>query len=135
MAAEAEEQIAISVVDLDRGVVTEAVGAGEMDVGGDRPRSSKHTVFVIEVTYVVEGVIVTTRLALPDASLGGVERARTGRVGVGGQGAVAVKGHYGWDGSPDALSAFTVGPAPRDLPHALDCRGCFSRRSVRAPQQ
>ena len=51
MAAEAEEQIAISVVDLDRGVVTEAVGAGEMDVGGDLPRSSKLAVFVIDVTY------------------------------------------------------------------------------------
>ena len=91
MAAEAEEQIAISVVDRDRGAGSEAVGAGEMDVGGDLARSSKGAVFVIEVRYVVEGVIVIAWLALPDASLGGVERTRTGRVGVGSHGAVAVE--------------------------------------------
>ena len=91
MAAEGEEQIAISVVDRDRGAGSEAVGAREMDVGGDLPRSSKGAVFVIEVRYIVEGVILTTWLALPDASLGGVERTRTGRVGVGSHGAVAVE--------------------------------------------
>jgi hypothetical protein len=91
MAAEAEEQIAISVVDRDRVAGSEAVGAREMDVGGDLPRSRKGAVFVIEVTYVVVGVIVTTWLALPDASLGGVERTRTGRVAVGSHGAVAVE--------------------------------------------
>jgi len=91
MAAEAEEQIAISVVDLDRGVGTEAIGAGEMDIGGDGSRSREGTVFVIEITYVVEGVILTTRLALPDASLRGVERARTRRIGVGDEGAVTVE--------------------------------------------
>ena len=47
-----------------------------MDVGGDYPRSSKGAVFVIEVRYIVEGVILTTRLALPETSLGGVERTR-----------------------------------------------------------
>ena len=92
-AAAGEDQISISVEELDRGAILEAVGAGEMDVGGDYPRPSKGAVFVIDVRYIVEGVILTTRLALPETSLGGVERARTGRVGVGGQGAVAVKGH------------------------------------------
>ena len=93
MAAEAEEQISISVVDRDRGAGSEAVGAREMDVGGDYARPSKDAVFVIDVRYIVEGIILTTRLALPETSLGGVERTRTGRVGVGGQGAVAVKAH------------------------------------------
>ena len=92
-AAAGEEQIPISVEELDRGAIGEAVGAGEMDVGGDYPRSSKGAVFVIDVRYIVERVILTTWLALPETSLGGVERARTGRVGVGGEGAVAVKGH------------------------------------------
>jgi hypothetical protein len=53
MAAEGEEQIAISVVDRDRGAGSEAVGAREMDVVGDLPRSSKGAVFVIEVSYIV----------------------------------------------------------------------------------
>ena len=74
MAAEGEEQIAISVVDRDRVAGSEAVGAREMDVGGDLPRSRKGAVFVIEVSYIVVGVILTAWLALPDASLGGVER-------------------------------------------------------------
>jgi len=91
MAAKAEEQIAISVVELDSGASLEAVRAREMHVGGDYPRSSKGAVFVIDVRYIVEGVILSAWLALPNASLGGVERARTGRVGVGGQGAVAVE--------------------------------------------
>ena len=76
--AAGEEQIPISVEELDRGAILEAVGAAEMDVGGDYPRPSKGAVFVIDVRYIVEGVIVTTWLPLPDASLGGVERARTG---------------------------------------------------------
>ena len=91
MAAEGEEQIAISVVDRDRVAGSEAVGAREMDVGGDLPRSSKGAVFVIEVSYIVVGVILTAWLALPDASLGGVERTRTRRVAVGSHGAVAVE--------------------------------------------
>src|SRR5438876_8390459 len=62
-----------------------------MDVGGDYARPSKDAVFVIDVRYIVEGIILTTRLALPETSFGGVERARTGRVSIGGQGAVAVK--------------------------------------------
>ncbi len=79
MATEGEEQIAISVVDRDRGAVSEAVGAREMDVGGDLPRSSKGAVFVIEVRYRSWiGVILTTWLALPDASLGGVDRTLRG---------------------------------------------------------
>ena len=92
-AAAGEDQIPIGIEELDCGAILEAVGAGEMDVGGDYPRPSKGAVFVIDVRYIVEGVILTTRLALPETSFGGVERARTGRVGVGGQGAVAVKGH------------------------------------------
>ena len=91
VATEGEEQIAISVVDRDRGAFSEAVGAREMDVAGDLPRSSKGAVFVIQVSYIVEGVILTTWLALPDANLGGVDRTRTGRVVVGSRGAVAVE--------------------------------------------
>ena len=49
-----------------------------MDVGGDYPRPSKGAVFVIDVRYIVEGVILTAWLPLPDASLGGVERALPG---------------------------------------------------------
>src|SRR5205809_20215 len=92
-AAAGEDQIPIGIEELDCGAILEAVGAGEMDIGGDYPRPSKGAVFVIDVRYIVEGVILTTRLALPETSLGGVERTRTGRVGVGGQGAVAVKSH------------------------------------------
>src|SRR5436305_14941736 len=92
-AAAGEEQIAIGIEELDRGAILEAVGAGEMYVGGDYPRPSKSAIFVIDIRYIVEGVILTTRLALPETSLGSVERTRTGRVGVGGQGAVAVKAH------------------------------------------
>ena len=40
-AAAGEEQIPISVEELDRGAILEAVGAGEMDVGGDYPRPAK----------------------------------------------------------------------------------------------
>jgi hypothetical protein len=36
-AAAGEEQIAISVEELDRGAILEAVSAGEMDIGGDYP--------------------------------------------------------------------------------------------------
>ena len=53
VATEGEEQIAISVVDRDRGAGSEAVGAREMDVVGDLPRSRKGAVFVIEVSYIV----------------------------------------------------------------------------------
>jgi hypothetical protein len=56
MAAEAEEQIAISVVELDRGAVSEAVGAREMDISGDYPRSGKGAVLVIDVRNIVERV-------------------------------------------------------------------------------
>ena len=92
-AAAGKDQISIGVEELDCGAILEAVGAGEMDVGGDYARPSKDAVFVIDVRYIVEGIILTTRLALPETSFGGVERARTGRVSIGGQGAVAVKAH------------------------------------------
>jgi hypothetical protein len=134
-AAAGEEQVAISVEELDGGAIGEAVGAGEMDVGGDYPRPSKGTVFVIGVRYIVEGVILPTWLALPETSLGGVERAGTGRVSVGGQIAVAVKGHYGWERRSRLVGIITVDSHSGYLPHALDCRSYFSWRSVRAPQQ
>src|ERR1700730_756004 len=98
-----------------------------MEVGGDYPRPSKGAVFVIDVRYIVERVIVRTRLALPETSLGGAGRARTGRVGVGGQGAVAVKGHYGWEWRSRLVGIIAVDPHSGYLPHALDCRGCFSQ--------
>src|SRR6266496_5691613 len=94
-AAAGEDQIPIGIEELNCGAILEAIGAGEMDVGGDYPRPRKNAVFVIDVRYIVEGVILTTRLALPQTRLRGVERARTGRVGVRRQGAVPVKGHEG----------------------------------------
>ena len=69
-AAAGEEQIPISVEELDCGAILEAVGAGEMEVGGDYPRPSKGAVLVIDVRYIMERVIVRTWLALPEPASG-----------------------------------------------------------------
>src|SRR5690348_2967052 len=63
MAAKAEEQMSISIVELDRGVVSEAVGVVQMYRASDYSRPRKNTVFVVGIRYITKGVILSAWLA------------------------------------------------------------------------
>ena len=84
--------VPISVDDLDRGAIDEAVGAGRVHIGGDDKWANKGAVAVIAgIRHLPERVILTTRLALPSAILGRVKRARDRRLGGAGYRSVPVK--------------------------------------------
>src|SRR4029077_10968556 len=122
-AAKGDGHIPVSIEDLDRGAIGEAV-INDIDIRRNDKLTEKDAGRVIAVIHLPERVILTTRFALPGAILRRVKRACDGRFGGTSHCAVVVKGHYGWKRRAQQLAGVTtVDPLSAYLPHALDCRG------------
>ena len=130
------EQIAVSIVNLDSRAITEAVGGRELSRGGNYDAAVKLAAIVIEIGQKP----VRERIAcpvLPDTEFSGpISVLRKGTIALAAHGPVSVESHEGRKGRSQLLIGIIAVDAHSGyLPHALDCRGCFSRRSVRAPHQ
>jgi hypothetical protein len=128
-AAKGADQIPVSVEDLDRRAISEAVGVGKMDRGGDYSRTREGAVLVSAEGGIPERVIMTAWFALPGAIL---VRVALESACVGSHRAVSVKRHYGWERRSRLVGIITVDSHSGYLPHAFDCRTAL--RSIRAPQ-
>src|SRR5262249_54093505 len=131
-AAGGEEQIPISVEQLDGRTVSVVVGISEMYRGSDYPVVGKGAVLVIAVPSIPERVILCAWLALPGAILVSVRNATC----ISCHGAVEVKCHKRWKWRALLVGIITVDPVSGYLPHAHDGGACFWRQLlVRAPDR
>ena len=108
------EQIAIGVVNLDRGGIGEGVGARQLPCGGDYSVAGKLAVVIVAIAQIPEGEAVPrTGLLLPDAHFSRpVSVVRKGTVRLSDHGAVVPvffnEGHERWKGRSHVLVILAV---------------------------
>jgi len=123
--ADGEEQIPISIEELDGSGIAEGIRAREGEGGSDYPGIGKVAVLVDLKSRVSERVSLTAGLPLPDAVLA---RPARNRACVGGHRAIGVEGHEGREKISQVLPGVTIDAVPEDLPHTYEglvsCRPC-----------